>query len=216
MPAKCPYCGATFRTKRGLSQHIRQSHPVTWEINQFVKELDETRREFGRLIFGKPKTTKRKKKRTRKKSLTGSRRSRTPEILASPSRAKIIKLLKEFEAESIRDEEDLEKQVYQYLVAKGLNVERQVQLPDGSRVDLRIGKCLMEIKVARNNTVLKRLIGQIVKYRDMGECIVAFIAVPPNKVEQIDKKLLNYLKKELRTLVVLKQVPVRKRRRRLR
>lgn len=91
----------------------------------------------------------------------------------------IIELLKEFRPETVTNEEDLEKQLYQFLRAKlGDRVTRQYQLDKAGnqRIDIAIdGKIGIEIKIAESSSRLQRLVGQVLDYRDYLDQIIALI-----------------------------------------
>ena len=88
----------------------------------------------------------------------------------------IVKLLSEFQPETVTSEEDLEKQLYQFLRAKlGDRVARQYPVGN-QRIDIVIdGKIGIEIKIAENSSRLQRLIGQIMDYKDHLDNIIALI-----------------------------------------
>ncbi len=76
----------------------------------------------------------------------------------------IKNLLRDFEPEPIINEEDLEKQLYQFLVAKlGRDrVRRQVSFVRG-KIDLVLDDDIgIEIKIAKTRDDMKKLLGQIV------------------------------------------------------
>ncbi len=78
--------------------------------------------------------------------------------------------------EPVRDEEDLEKQLYQYLRAKfpGIKIQRQKRLGT-LRVDLYIPPCGIELKIPKSTVHLQRLIGQIRDYSEYLDCLIAVI-----------------------------------------
>jgi len=88
----------------------------------------------------------------------------------------IIQALREFKPEPVRDEEDLEKQLYQYLKAKfpRVPIKRQVKLGD-YRIDMQIGPCGIELKIPKSSTHLQRLIGQIRDYGEYLDCMAVLI-----------------------------------------
>ncbi len=88
----------------------------------------------------------------------------------------IVNVLQEFKPEPVRDEEELEKQLYQYLRARLPEVPIQRQVYVGSyRVDLQIGPCGIELKIPRNKSHLQRLIGQVKDYSEQLDCIITLI-----------------------------------------
>ncbi len=88
---------------------------------------------------------------------------------------RLLRDLESFRPEPVRDEEDLEKQLYQYLRAKGYRVRRQPRLPHGLRADLQVGECILELKVARSRDQLQRLVGQLRDYRRFRDCVIALV-----------------------------------------
>ncbi len=99
-------------------------------------------------------------------------------ILAKTSNKmeEILRALTEFRPEPVRDEEDLEKQLYQYLRARLTNIpiRRQVQL--GSyRIDMQVGPCGIELKVPKSSVYLQRLIGQVKDYSEYLDCMITII-----------------------------------------
>jgi hypothetical protein len=88
----------------------------------------------------------------------------------------IVYAIQEFKPEPVKDEEDLEKQLYQYLKAKfpKIKVERQKRLGP-LRIDLYVPPCGIELKIPKNATHLQRLIGQIRDYSEYLDCLIAVI-----------------------------------------
>ena len=88
----------------------------------------------------------------------------------------IVNAVKEFRPEPIRNEEDLEKQLYQYLRAKFPKVPIKRQVKVGSyRIDMQVGPCGIELKVPKSLTHLQRLTGQVRDYSEFMECMIALI-----------------------------------------
>ncbi|KSW11816.1 hypothetical protein CF15_03165 [Pyrodictium occultum] len=88
----------------------------------------------------------------------------------------IVNTLKEFRPEPVRGEEDLEKQLYQYLRARLTRVPVRRQVRVGRyRIDMQVGPCGVELKVPRSSTQLQRLIGQVRDYLRHFECVAAVI-----------------------------------------
>ncbi len=96
----------------------------------------------------------------------------TPRQAPRDPAVKIMEALNTFRPVRVRDEEDLEKQLYQYLRAKGFNVERQPQIAPGLRPDLRVDDCILEIKVPQARGDLQRLVGQAEDYLEHGRCLI--------------------------------------------
>ena len=88
----------------------------------------------------------------------------------------ILDILQDFEPETVRDEEDLEKQLYQYLRARlGGQVQRQVPVGD-QKVDIVIGGRIgIELKIAESRSKLQRLVGQVLDYVDYFDEVIAVI-----------------------------------------
>ena len=90
----------------------------------------------------------------------------------------VLNIIKEqFKPEAVRNEEDLEKQLYQFLSAKlgKERVKRQVQIGQ-DRIDLVIDdKYGIEVKIADKSQKLKTLIGQVMHYKDKFDGIIAVI-----------------------------------------
>ncbi len=106
---------------------------------------------------------------------------------------KILEALYRFKPIKVRDEEDLEKQLYQYLTATGFKVERQPQITPGLRPDLKIGNCILEIKIPRRREDLQRLLGQAEDYLEHKKCLIVYIlytgAIPLTILERYKHKL---------------------------
>jgi len=88
----------------------------------------------------------------------------------------ILNILEDFQPETVRDEEDLEKQLYQYLRARlGSEVQRQVPVGD-QKVDIVIGGRIgIEIKIAESRSKLQRLVGQVLDYVEYFDEVIAVI-----------------------------------------
>jgi len=88
----------------------------------------------------------------------------------------LVQALQEFRPEPVRDEEDLEKQLYQYLRARLPNIEIKRQVQVGPyRIDLLVGSCGIELKIPRSATHLQRLIGQARDYSEYLSCVITLI-----------------------------------------
>lgn len=103
-----------------------------------------------------------------------------------PKYAKLIEALREFEPEPIRDEYDLEKQLYQFLKAKGFNLKRQAKIGGGLTVDMLFGKLGIELKVPTQRTHLQRLIGQVEDYLKRLDHLIVLI-LNTGKVKNLDE-----------------------------
>ncbi|MFA4663348.1 hypothetical protein [Pyrococcus kukulkanii] len=88
----------------------------------------------------------------------------------------VIDILFDFEPETVRDEEDLEKQLYQYLRARlGSHVVRQYPVGD-QKIDIAIdGRIGIEVKIAENRSKLQRLVGQVLDYVEYFDEVIAVI-----------------------------------------
>lgn len=112
----------------------------------------------------------------------------------------IVKAISEFSPEPVRDEEDLEKQLYQYLRARlpGIPIKRQVRVGD-YRIDMQVGPCGVELKVPKSSAHLQRLIGQARDYGEYFKCMVALI---------LDAGIIKNLDKYTKRLTDLGYIPI--------
>lgn len=96
--------------------------------------------------------------------------------LEEPYEVDILDILQDFEPETVRDEEDLEKQLYQYLRARlGSQVQRQYPVGD-QKIDIAIGNRVgIEIKIAESRSRLQRLVGQVLDYVEYFDDVIAVI-----------------------------------------
>ncbi|ASJ13380.1 hypothetical protein A3L14_11030 [Thermococcus thioreducens] len=103
----------------------------------------------------------------------------------------VVDILFDFEPETVRDEEDLEKQLYQYLRARlGRRVVRQYPVGD-QKIDIAIdGNVGIELKIAESRSKLQRLVGQVLDYVEYFDEVIAVILDVGANVD-IDK----YIKK---------------------
>jgi len=103
----------------------------------------------------------------------------------------VLDILQDFEPETVRDEEDLEKQLYQFLKARlGSQVQRQVIVGD-QKIDVVIGDSIgIELKIAESRSKLQRLVGQVLDYVEYFDEVIAVILDVGASVD-ID----NYIKK---------------------
>ncbi|USS41469.1 hypothetical protein NF865_04660 [Thermococcus aggregans] len=92
------------------------------------------------------------------------------------SQPDVVDILFDFEPEIVRDEEDLEKQLYQYLKARlGRHVVRQYPVGD-QKIDIAIGDRIgIEIKIAESRSKLQRLVGQVLDYVEYFDEVIAVI-----------------------------------------
>lgn len=93
-----------------------------------------------------------------------------------PGEPDILDILEDFKPETVRDEEDLEKQLYQFLRARlGSSVRRQYQVGD-QKIDIVVGDSVgIEIKIADSRSKLQRLVGQVLDYREYFDEVIAVI-----------------------------------------
>lgn len=79
---------------------------------------------------------------------------------------KLISEIKSINMQEVRNEEDFEKQVYQWLNAKGFDIDRQVLIEGHRRIDLVVDKRIaLELKVADRAKNVQDLIGQVTIYK---------------------------------------------------
>lgn len=79
----------------------------------------------------------------------------------------LINVIKGIKVQDVRNEQDFEKQLYQRLDAKGYQIQRQVNIGQGKRVDLIVGDRIgIELKVADKAKNLQDLIGQVTVYKN--------------------------------------------------
>ncbi len=88
----------------------------------------------------------------------------------------IFDILADFRPETVRDEEDFEKQLYQFLRARlGSNVRRQVPVGD-QKIDIAISNEVgIELKIAESRSKLQRLVGQVMDYVDYFDEVIAVV-----------------------------------------
>jgi hypothetical protein len=94
-----------------------------------------------------------------------------------------------FKPETVRNEEDLEKQLYQFLSGKlsERRIERQVYVEGSMRIDLVVdGKYGIEVKIADSAQKLHTLTGQVLFYKENFEEVIAVILETGANVD-IDK-----------------------------
>lgn len=88
----------------------------------------------------------------------------------------IFDLLQDFRPETVRNEEDLEKQLYQFLRARlGNKVRRQAPVGD-QKIDIAIDNEVgIELKIAESRSKLQQLVGQVVDYMSYFDEVIAVI-----------------------------------------
>ena len=103
----------------------------------------------------------------------------------------IFDILSDFRPETVRDEEDFEKQLYQFLRARlGSKVRRQVSVGD-QKIDIAIGNEVgIELKIAESRGKLQRLVGQVMDYVDYFDEVIAVVLDVGANVD-----LENYMRK---------------------
>ena len=114
------------------------------------------------------------------------RHVRSAQVYEDERLSELLKDLKSFEPEPIYYEEDLEKQLYQYLRAREYRVRRQVEVKPELKADLVVGDCIIELKIARGQEALQRLLGQVDQYLQVVSCVIAFIL----DVDQMSQRAL--------------------------
>jgi hypothetical protein len=98
---------------------------------------------------------------------------------------KLIAEIKSINMQEVRNEEDFEKQMYQWLSAKNHHISRQVLVKGQRRLDLVINnKIAVELKVADRAKNVQDLIGQVTIYKKEYKHIIAVI-LDVNKVSNM-------------------------------
>lgn len=100
---------------------------------------------------------------------------------------KLISEIKAIDMQEVRNEEDFEKQVYQWLKAKGYYVERQVSISGRRRIDLVVNNSVaLELKVGDRSKNVQDLIGQVTVYKKYYKKILVVILDVGNVPEMSD------------------------------
>jgi len=157
-----------IRSKKELAEKLSS---LSWsELKKFAKrfkvaysDLEKELIEYKKMLF---EEVKEKEKSPRTKELLSE--SEAEFYLVEEKYIDLPPLLDDFEPEPIINEEDLEKQLYQYLVAKlGRDrVRRQVAMERG-KIDIIIDDNVgVEIKIAKRKEDLNMLLGQAMVYKD--------------------------------------------------
>lgn len=98
----------------------------------------------------------------------------------------IIKAIRDdFQPEMVRNEEDFEKQLYQFLLGKfsDKKIERQVLVGENAKIDMRIDdKYGIELKIADNAQKLHTLVGQSIIYKKNLKEVIAVILDPGTNI----------------------------------
>ena len=166
-----------IRSKKELAEKLSS---LSWnELKKFAKrfkvaysDLERELIDYRRMLFEEVKEERKMSKRKEKLSV-----SEVEDYLAEMEYIDLPTLLDDFEPEPIINEEDLEKQLYQYLVAKlGRDrVKRQVSVERG-KIDIVIdGSVGIEIKIAKRKEDLNLLLGQAMVYIDYFEKLYTVI-----------------------------------------
>ncbi|MFT4307949.1 MAG: hypothetical protein ACMXYM_01080 [Candidatus Woesearchaeota archaeon] len=88
----------------------------------------------------------------------------------------IVQAIRETELEPVRNEEDFEKQLYQWLKAKGFKVQRQVNDRTRSPVDIVVdGQVAIELKIAESLNSVRTLVGQVADDVDEYDNVIGVI-----------------------------------------
>lgn len=145
------------------------------------------------------------------------RRVRSAQVYEDERLSELLEDLESFEPEPVYNEEDLEKQLYQYLRARGYRVRRQVEVKSELKADLVVGDCIIELKIARGQEALQRLLGQVDQYLQVVSCVIAFI-LDVNQMSQ--DSLFEFVRliesKGAKVVIVEGRLKVRSRRRKKR
>lgn len=175
---------------------VRYAKRYKVKYKDVVEELEEVKRELygedlkskkireeiqklesGEALVEETTSKKRRRSQTKKKSVI--------------EEIDIFDLLADFRPETVRDEEDFEKQLYQFLKARlGSKVKRQVPVGN-QKIDIAIGdKVGIELKIAENRSKLQRLVGQVMDYVDYFDEVIAVVLDVGANVD-----LENYMRK---------------------
>ena len=80
----------------------------------------------------------------------------------------IVEVLKSFEPETFSSEQELEKQLTQFLKGQGFQVERQINIGPKERIDLKVSDGFqtyyVEIKEINSKSTIDRAVGQVERY----------------------------------------------------
>lgn len=116
----------------------------------------------------------------------------------------ILDSIKGFEPEPVRDEEDFEKQLFQFLKLKYPNqVERQVETREG-KIDIVInGIYALELKIADSRGKLRDLIGQLYSYKKVYDNVsVVLLDIGKMSYHEIKKYADDYRGLGVKTVIL--------------
>jgi len=100
---------------------------------------------------------------------------------------KLISDIKSINMQEVRNEEDFEKQIYQWLNAKEYAISRQVVVENQRRIDLIINnKIALELKIADRAKNIQDLIGQVTIYKKYYKSILVVI-LDAGKVQNLSE-----------------------------
>ncbi|AEC51596.1 hypothetical protein PNA2_0680 [Pyrococcus sp. NA2] len=153
-----------------VNQFNRWLEEANARLAEFKKQKLEELEEYKRIIFGEDVS-----------EIEGVELEEDIEIFEEgaeegTSEPDIVDVLMDFEPETVRDEEDLEKQLYQFLRARfGSRVQRQYPIGD-QKIDVVIdGRIGIEVKIAESRGKLQRLVGQVLDYIEYLDEVIAVI-----------------------------------------
>jgi len=141
----------------------------------------------------------------KQKGMGSRKKGTTTEIKGKSEFDDILEdIKKHFELEHVRDEDDFEKQLIQFLKTKYPNrVKRQVDTRKG-KIDIVIdNRCAIELKIADGKGKLRNLLGQVHSYKKVYE-EVAVILLDVGKLSKsvIREYIDDYKDFEVRTIVL--------------
>jgi hypothetical protein len=116
----------------------------------------------------------------------------------------ILESIKGFEPEPVRDEEDFEKQLFQFLKLKYPNqVERQVETREG-KIDIVInGLYALELKIADSRGKLRDLIGQLYSYKKVYDNVsVVLLDIGKMSYHEIKNYVDDYRRLGVKTVIL--------------
>jgi maleate cis-trans isomerase len=107
----------------------------------------------------------------------------------------IVEVLRGFKPESFSSEQELEKQLAQYLRGQGFEVKRQVHIGERERIDLKVSDNFqdyyIEIKEINSKSAIDRAVGQIERYlRYLNPSNLIFLALITKNIDTKDLDLI--------------------------
>lgn len=160
---KVPYKDLTRELER-FEEEIER------EVDEYAEKMLKELEEFKKQLYGDEAVKEMEE--DRKKEKEAKRKARKREIPKE-----IWDIIREFEPVQLRNEEDLEKQFFQF--ARGRlgkdRVQRQVPTPSGV-IDIVIDdKIGIEFKIAERKQKMQRLLGQVDEYLDFFDHVIAVV-----------------------------------------